>query len=367
MTYLFSTLNRYIIKQFFKWFGVCFLGIASIVLLFDMIELLRRMMGWPNVGLFIMVEILLLRLPGELQKMLPFIVLAGAMLTFSRMNQHSEMTATRAAGVSIGKILLGLMASVFVFGLINIAIIDPIRATLTERYYYIEEKIFGTKRNTVSINEAGLWLKEVIPSKDKDQYEERIFHALHMDLEKGYFKGISIYVFDSTGNFTRRINAEEGLLKNGQWLLTNAYTDRNPIKENKVLPTELTLQKIRDSNAMPETLSFWQIPGFIQILEKSGMSSLSYRMYYHKIIAQVGFMMIMVLLAAGFCLRPIRSSRTSFLISVCLLTGLLFHFTTDFVYALGLGGRLPPLLSSWLPSLMGLLLSSALLLHAEEG
>lgn len=357
MIYFVSSLNRYVMKTFFKWFGICFLGIGSIVLLIDMIELFRRMMTRPNLSFLATFEVLFFRMPGALEKMLPFIVLASTMLTLSRLSHSSEIVVMRAMGISLWQILLGLIGGILVFGLIHVTLVNPIRATLTERLYFLEEKLFGTKRNTISVNESGLWLRELIHDED------RIFHAPYFNLDSGQFKNVSFYIFDRKNYFIKRINAEEVSLAPSRWILKGIDNQATSFS----LETEITLQKIRESNAVPETLSFWQLPSFIRLLEKSGMSSLIYQMYYNKVMAQVGLMVVMILLAAGFCLRPIRSSRTGVLVSICLLTGLSFYFMTDFVYALGLGGRLPPLLAVWFPALIGLFLSFALLLHVEEG
>ena len=78
-------------------------------------------------------------------------------------------------------------------------------------------------------------------------------------------------------------------------------------------------------------------------------------------------MLVMVLLGAGFCINPTRTGKSSGkLIALGLLSGLGFHFFTDFIYALGLGGRLPPLLAVWSPVILGGVLSLTLLLHSEE-
>ncbi len=360
MIYLFSRLNRYVVTLFLKWFGAVLLGVSTIVLLLDMIELFRRMMTRPHVTFLHAIEVVLCQLPGELERMLPFIILSSAMLTLSKLNQHSEITAMRTAGVSLWHLLYGLIASVFLLGIINITLINPIRTTLTQRLYFVEEKLFGRKKSTVSLNSAGLWLKEI------DVNEDRIFHSKAPDLHKGVFKNVTFYIFSHDGQFLRRIDADEASIHSHHWFLKNVE-ENNHRTDNLFLHTDLTLKMIRDSNAVPETLSFWETPHFIRLLEKSGLSTLPYRMHYYKLIAQIGLMMVMVLLAAGFCLRPVRSSRASFLISMCLLMGLFFHFMTDFIYALGLGGRLPPLLATWFPVFIGLFLSISLLLHAEGG
>lgn len=363
MTYFFSHINRYILGQFFKWFAICLAGLAAIVALFEVIELLRKLMTRPMLSFSSIIEILILKTPSHLQLMLPFIVLAASMLTFSRLNQSSELTVIKSFGISIWKMLGGLTIGIFFLGIANLSIWNPLQTVLTQRLYFLEGQFFGTKRNILSINESGLWLKE---GKEENN---RIMHASHANLEKGIFSDVTIYSFDNTGILIERTDAKMATLKKGYWQLYDAnrfkQSHHEPISES-IFPTELNLQKIKDSNALPETLSFWDIPAYVSLLKNSGMSPLPYTLYYYKLIARVGLMIVMVFLAAGFCTHPIRSRNLGGLIAICLLTGLVFHFLTDFIYALGLGGRIPPLFAVFLPPLIGLFASLFFLLYHEE-
>lgn len=363
--YFFSYLNLYIVKNFFKNLGLCALGIGVIIALFDVLELLRRMLTHPSLEMSSVIEILLLRLPSELQKMLPFIILAAAMLTLTKLNGRREIVIMRSCGISIGQMLGGLSIAIFCFGIINITLFDSIRATFTERLYSLEDKLFGSTRSTMSVNASGLWLKETFGD------EERLFHAQKVDLKRGEFNNVTMFAFDKTNTFLGRLDVNRAIIDDKKWhLSTVQFINQEGVQTHQAaltLPTDLTLKKIRESNAEPHTLPLWSLASFIKILEKSGLSTLSYRMHFHKIMAQVGLFFVMILIAAGFCLRSSRTAKTSHLVSICLLVGLLFHFLTDFLYALGLGERLPPLVATWLPVFMGACLSLALLLHVEHG
>lgn len=377
MTYLTSSLNRYILKTFFQWFAVICLGIGAIIFIFDIIEILRRMIAYPTLPTRLAFEIVCLRLLGEVQKMLPFIVLASSMMTFFSLNQRSELTVMRASGVSIIHILTGLSVGVFIFGLVQLSCLDPLRATFTDRLYRLEEQFFNIKRSTMSLQETGLWLKEVV-SNASNSTQERILHASRVHFDEGVFDNPVFYIFDKNGECHERLDATEATLSNAMWILKNpvrtlmgsshpqASEASSSLASPLYLPTHLTLQKIRESNAVPETLSMIQTHHFIKLLDKSGLSSLSYRMYYNRQIALIGFMVMMVFLAASFSFRPSRSSRSGRLIAVCVVTGLVFYFLNDFLYALGLGQRLSPLVATWALPVLGMLISLTLLSHSEE-
>src|SRR5690606_10184692 len=52
-----------------------------------------------------------LRVPLLIQRFLPFSALLGALITFTALNQHSEVIAMKAAGLSAHQILAPLMAA----------------------------------------------------------------------------------------------------------------------------------------------------------------------------------------------------------------------------------------------------------------
>jgi lipopolysaccharide export system permease protein len=109
------------------------------------------------------------------------------------------------------------------------------------------------------------------------------------------------------------------------------------------------------------------LPKFIDILNKSGLSSVNYRLYWHGQLAKLGMMMAMILLAASFGFRSIRQGGTMRYITYAITSGFALYFLNDIVYALGLGNQVPILLAAWTPTLIITLLSLALLLHFEDG
>ncbi len=77
-------------------------------------------------------------------------------------------------------------------------------------------------------------------------------------------------------------------------------------QETYTLPTSLTPAQVRNSFSTPETVSFWQLPGYIRSSESSGFATAGYRLQYHKLIAQPFLLAAMVMLAASVSLRFFR-------------------------------------------------------------
>lgn len=366
MTYLISTLNFYFCRVFLTWLGTCTLVITAIISLFEGTELVRRSMGKANIDLSIIFEMIILKLPNHFQMLLPFIILSAMMTTFYRLNHTHEIVAARSSGLSIWQLLRGLITFVLTIGLLQLIILNPLSAAMSKRLGNLEALYFSGTSNRIAISETGLWFREITSKR------QSIIHTAYIRPDSKTFSNVTFHNFDLTGNYETRIDATFAILQKGYWELKNAmvWQDKEgAFKSHPIMkiPTPLTIEKIQDSNTDPEMISFWSLPKFIDILDKSGLSSLSYRLYWHGQVAKLGMMAAMILLAAAFGIRPVRQGGTALYIALGIGSGFALYFLNDVVYALGLGGQIPILLAAWTPTLIMTFLSLGLLLHLEDG
>jgi lipopolysaccharide export system permease protein len=367
MAYLLSTLNLYFCRIFSLWLGFCTLVLGIIISLFEGTELVRRSMGKTSVDFSIILEMLLLKLPGHFQMLLPFIVLSSAMITFYRLNQTREIIAAKSSGLYIWQLMGGLCVFIAAFGGINLLVVNPLSAVMSGRFNNLEAFYFSGNRSQMAVSETGLWFKENMATR------QSIVRTNHVQAHTKAFSKVTFHNFDPhKGIYQSRIDADSAILQKGYWELHNVslWQDKgNQFKSYDCLkiPTSLTIEKIQDSNASPETISFWSLPKFIHILEKSGLSSMGYRLYWHSQLAKIGMMVAMILLAGGLGSRPVRQGKTARYIAFSVGSGFILYFVNDIVYAMGLGGQIPLLLAAWIPTLVVLMLSVTLLLHFEEG
>ena len=180
-----------------------------------------------------------------------------------------------------------------------------------------------------------------------------------------------IFRFAERDRFLGRIDAARAVLRTGVWEVFQAW-ESNPgtgarFAERLEIPTELTREKILDSFAPPETISFWNLPGFIELLENAGFSATRHKLQLHRLLATPFLLAAMTLLAVSFSLRPQRRGRVGLVIFGGVITGFLLYFLSNFVFALGLSGKIPVILSAWTPAGITLMLGIATLLHLEDG
>ena len=74
------TLSTYFARQFLGGYALTLAVLASVILLFNVAELMRRAAGNETIGYMQILEMALLQLPFFIQKVLPIAVLFGAVV-----------------------------------------------------------------------------------------------------------------------------------------------------------------------------------------------------------------------------------------------------------------------------------------------
>lgn len=368
MTRVAPTLSLYLGWHFtLAFFGLLAI-IAGLIFLFDTIELLRRAVGDENLAFGTVLGMALLKMPHTVQAVLPFTVMIAMMFALFRLSRSHELVVMRSAGVSVWQFLSPALVLAATLGVVNLAAIDPLAASMYESYQRLDQSLLRKNAASLNIGKAGLWLRE--------ERDDRgiVVHAAGVRQEGGvlHLKDVSIFRTDAREQLEGRYSAEDGRLASGQFHLRNVWDmapGRPPVFRGSVdLPTALTFEQVESSFAPPETLSFWELPEFIRFSQDSGFSALPHRLYWHSLLATPFLLCAMVLVASVFFLTSnARLAGWTARGIAGVSTGFLFYFFSRFTYALGLSTTLPLGLAAWAPTVVAALLGLAYLFHHEDG
>ena len=362
-----TTLSIYIGRQFIWSFIGLLLAILLIVLLFDIVELIRRAHGHKEVTFPQLLEMALLKLPYMGQQVFPFAALFGGMLTFWKLARHHELVVSRAAGISAWQFLLPVITISFLLGVFLTTALNPLASASLSQFERRESIVLDGQQNLLALGDSGIWLRQ---SNSEGQAVIRASQILTSDNDIT-IKDITVFRYRGMDEFYQRLDAEIAILEDGFWHIKNAQVqepEKLPVFEGIVwLETDLTLSNIQDSFAPPQTMSFWSLPNFVEKLEKSGFSAIRHRLHLHSLLAAPLLMCAMVLIAATFSLRHSRRGGVSYVVTGGVLTGFILYFFSDIVFALGQSDSIPVILAAWTPSGVATLLGLAMLLHLEDG
>ena len=360
-----ATLSRYMSRQFLVGFGSIFGGLLGLIALIEVVELLRRASSRPEVSVVENFQLVALKIPHVAQEIVPFAILFGAMLAFWRLTRSHELVVARAAGVSVWQFLLPVVVLAVLIGGFRVALFNPVASAMLSRYEQLENEHLRGRSSLLALSSSGLWMRE------GDSEGQSVIHARRVSQKDMTLEDVVIFLYEGADRFTGRVDAATARLQDGHWNLKDAWISgpNRPVRQlgDYRIRTELTLEKIQDSFASPETMSFWALPGFIGVLETAGFSATRHRLHWHSLLALPLLLAAMVLIAATFSLRVSRRGGTALILAGGVLAGFLLYFLSDVVFALGASGNIPVVLAAWTPAGISSLLGISMLLHLEDG
>ncbi len=360
------TIWIYVGKQFLLWFIIAFLGLLVLVGFIDAIELLRRAAG-RDVGIGTVFSMSLLRLPFLSQELAAFSVLFGSIMTFIRLTRRHELVIFRSAGISVWQFLMPALFLAGAIGAAKVTIINPISAFTLAMYEEMEGEHLTNNSSLLELSTGGsLWLRQV-----GQQGEQAVIYASAVNPDRLVLDRVEVTLLSSENKFEGRIDAARARLGNGAWILFDAWLAMaNTVPEfhdQYSLPTDLTPEKIQESFASPDTVSFWELSAFISALEATGFSALGHRLQWNALLAEPFLLLAMVLIAATVSLRFTRHGGVMILAGSGIAAGFSVFVFTEIIHALGLGATLPITLAAWTPAGVTLMLGVSMLLHLEDG
>jgi lipopolysaccharide export system permease protein len=365
------TLSRYIARQFLYAIGSAWVALSLLVAMFDFLELLRRSASKPDATFEIVGEIAGLRVPYIMIQILPFAVLLGGLLCLWRLTRTSELIVARAAGVSAWEFLTVPTLCAFLMGAGTTAGLSPLSSAMLARAEALETTYIRSEGGPLALNGGQLWLRQ--SDRELNPKGVAMIHASGVALhgERLTTGPVSVFRLDDSDHLLSRVEASDGFLANKHWEFGNARTIQpdelpGPPKEMR-LPTDLTVTRVQDSFASPDTLSVWVLPDFISLLERSGFSSVRHRLHFQSLLALPLLCATMTLVAAGFSMRPTRRGGIAKMIGGGVSVGFALFMISKVAEEFGQSGALPVPLAAWAPTASGLMLALALLLHTEDG
>ncbi|MFN7710469.1 MAG: LptF/LptG family permease [Holosporales bacterium] len=359
------TLVRYHIKNYLKALGLVLVVVTLVIGMFDLAEILRKAALKPDVTPGVITQLLVLRLPNLIERILPFIFFFAAVLTLWRMNRFREVDVLRASGLSIWQMLMPLALAGSLLGAVDVVVLNPVFSKMMRRHEKLERKYLFGEQESLTLSDTGLWMKESLMEN------ERIFHANHVNPKEWLFRDVTLFTFNQKNQLQGILTAEKAQWQNGQFVFSKAWMTRPGLMpqhlEEFQIYTGITPQSFEEQGTAVYTVSFWDLPRFIHLLERAGLSSQKYLVYWHSLWARMFWLGIMVFLAAAFALRPLRQGHQAFWLTAGIALAFALYVLRDISYALGSAGTVPAMVAAWIPVGVSLAVAAWILLHLEDG
>lgn len=363
-------LYRYFAYRYLKAFVGVFAVFGGIMLMIDVVEQINRFES-EAVGMTEVTHLSLLHLPSLIYPILPLVTILATLVLFLGLARSSELVVTRAAGWSGMRALVAPVTVALVLGVLFVAVFNPIVAATSRQYESAVSRYATGKESILSISKEGLWLRQGSPSG------QTVIRASGSNLDGTKLVDVSFLMFTKNGTPMTRIEAASAELTPGSWVLKDAKKwpllgSANPERDARIfaemeIPSNLTREEIRDSFGTPNSIPIWELPAFIDRLDRAGFSARQHRVWFQSELALPLLLVAMVLVGAGFTMRHTRFGGTGSMVMGALLMGFSLFFIRNFAQVLGENGQLPVYLATWSPPIASILLALALILHMEDG
>lgn len=367
-------LARYVARRFVRSFlliaGVFFL----ILMLTDMIEIIRRFSD-ENINLGQAIKLAILHIAGSFYEILPLITVLGGITLFLGLARSSEMVAIRASGRSALKVVRAPAVAAILIGMLLVGLMNPLVAVTGHHFDEAAAQLKQEAQQTVSVGDNALWLRQALLDQGKEA-GQIVIRANRASPDASTLYRATFMIFDKESGPMRRIEAEEAHLSSGEWQLKGvkdyALDQPNPEAVAKEytrlqLASDLTAQRIREGFGRPDVIPIWQLPSFINGLERAGFGAVRYRVWFQMELARPFLMAAMVLIAAAFTMQHMRGRNTGVAVLLAFGAGIGLFLLRNMAQILGDNGQIHPLMAGWGPPLVGILLALGLILQREDG
>jgi LPS export ABC transporter permease LptG len=301
----------------------------------------------------------------------PLSVLIAVLVVFGMMNRSSELTAIKASGVSLYRVIVpvlviacALATSLFVFD-------EFYLPKANRRQEALRNIIKGRPPQTVE-HPGENW----IFGQQKPGQEGHIFYYQFFDPTQDSFGNISVFEFSPDSfSISKRIFASQAHWEPdlNQWVFENGWErsfDGDEISSYRTFVVS-TFPEIKEhpqyfkkEELLSSEMSFNELAAYIHNLRQSGFDTMRLRVQLNRKLAYPLITLVMAILAVPFALSM---GRRGSLAGIAIAIGVaIAYFVVDGTFeAMGDVNMLPAMLAAWSPDLVFALAGGYLLLRTS--
>jgi len=302
-----------------------------------------------------------LRVPQLISRFLPFAVLLGTLITLAALNQHSEIIAMKAAGISAHQIIAPLIvASLAIAGasfVFNERIVTRASATL-KAWQAVEFRSVPADTGMRS----NVWVRS-----GEDLVLARQVGGRGPSMR---LAGVTVYA-RTGGSLSSIVDAEAARPAPGGWRFEGARRFDVAAGATQTTPSlfyasDIAPQQFILASVDPETEDLVELRGSIEDLRSAGRATAALEAsWWHKISGPLSAV-LMPLLGAIAAFGLARSGQLFLRAVAGMALGFAYFVADNFALAMGSYGAYPPLLAAWGPFALFLLIGETVLIRTEE-
>jgi len=351
----------YLVRLFVSRTLAVLMMLVLVLMTLDLLGESGKILAVPGNGEAELWQYVTLRVPLLIQRFLPFSALLGTLIALTALNQHSEVIAMKAAGLSAHQILAPLIAASFGIAVLAFAFNEGVAVNSARMVNAWTDNDYRPIRASSGVL-SNVWVRA-----EDDLVHARIVSGRGPTLQ---LQGVTIY--DRQGGVLQRVIDAERAVQTGEaWRLEKVRTYDTAMNMVRRAPQESALAGVTPdrftlAKVNPDERDIMALKRDIDDLDEAGRPSEEARAgWWHKISGPLSIV-LMPLLAAVAAFGLARSGQVLLRAAAGMALGFSYFVIDNLSLALGNVGAYPAWLAAWAPFMLFLLIGEAVLVRSEE-
>jgi LPS export ABC transporter permease LptG/LPS export ABC transporter permease LptF len=349
-------LDDYVMRQFLGNFFLVLSSFAILFLIFTFFELIgdiiRNRTALVTVG-----EYLINLVPYIIYAVTPLCALVAVLITFGGLNRSSELTAMKATGISLYRVVAPVLVMSAVIAT-SLFVFDEYYLPGANRRQEALRAVIKNKPAQTFLRPGREWISG---QSGATGGPARIFYYQFFDGNKDVFANITVFELEpETFVLRRRIFASSAMWDGHNWVFENGWQRSfagETVSSFEEFATDV-FPEIREQpsyfkkeDLQSQEMSFSELSRYIADLRQSGFDTMRLRVQLMRKLAYPAITLVMAVLAVPFALSM---GKRGSLAGVATAIGLAIAYwvVSGLFEAMGNVNTLPPVLAAWSPDLL---------------
>ena len=346
-----NTVDRYILGRFVNVLVMAMFAGLTVYLVADLTENVEDILQ-NDVSSSVVFDYYKFKIFSILYEIAPIIVLVTTLTTFGLLSRTNEVTACKAAGISLYRlsvpVLVASAALAFLAGMLQSEVLPAANGRVAELQAVIKGQTDGVVRVGRRADQQWLYGKG-----------NQLFNYRRYDDTRRELHNLQIFKFDDDYNLVGRLMVEKAThIEEGWWTFNRGWARTFEGREITGFSTFDTPMKYRLVEAPeyfaggvtpPEEMNFADLRSYVDELKTAGQKVPDLEVELHNKIAYPVISLVMALVALPFAFRLGRHGAL-YGIGLSLVLGIIFLVVLSIFTALGKNAILPPVVAIWSPA-----------------
>jgi len=335
-----KVVDKYILREFLRSFlvSLAFFTILLLVVRFSEREM-GRFINW-RMSVSESVRSMLYQIPDFIMQVAPPSVLFATFFSLGRMTQNNEITAMKAAGISLYRVFRPVFVAAFLVAIVMIIFNDQVVTWANQKEADIKKPLSVVSQQATNV---------VFISSGN-----RVFYIDRMYLRTRQMRNLTIYEFDENNNVRNWTFAREASWTGTTWRLENGMErifneegwDEIPYEQKEITVNEdpeIMVKGIRDL----KEISFFELTKLVKYKKAAGQIVRRELVSLQSKISLPFACFIMALLGAPLFIMFGKSGTAVGFLLTMSISFLYWGIALAVLEAFGNAGKLPPMLACW--------------------